>query len=267
MVHPGRGGHRPTDGGARRLDRDHRPALGAEGPAYLGGQPAVGDHRLHPGLRRAAAAGWPDRRLRWPQADVHRRPHRVRRRFGTRRPGPGSGPAVRRTCSSGGVRRGDGPCSPVPADHHLPVRPEGAGQGLRRLRRGVRRRGSHRRPARRHPHPVRLVALVPAGERPHRPAGRLLCLPCRSREPGVGEHQVRRSWRPLVHGRPGQPGLRVHQGGVGRVELDPHPDLPRHRGGPAGGLRAGRVPVAAIRSCPFGSSPSGTGVARIWPPS
>ena len=219
----------------------------------------MGDHRLHPGLRRTPAAWRPDRRLRWPQADVHRRPDRVRRCIGPRGSGPGPGPAVRRTGPAGGLRRGDGPGGPVPVDHHLSVRPQGAGQGLRCLRGGVRRRGRHRCPARRDPDPVRLVALVPAGERPHRPPGRLLCLPCGPREPGVGEHQVRRARRPPVHGRAGQPGLRVHQGGFGRMELELHPDLPQRGGGPAGGIRSGRVTVE-----PSAPPPSGHLRAEPW---
>ena len=40
--------------------------------AHLGRQPAVGDHRLHPCLRRPAPPRGPDRRLRRAQADVRR---------------------------------------------------------------------------------------------------------------------------------------------------------------------------------------------------
>ena len=57
---------RPADGGAGRFDRHDRPPLGPAGPPHLRGQPAMGDHRLHPGLRRPPAARWPDRRLRRP---------------------------------------------------------------------------------------------------------------------------------------------------------------------------------------------------------
>ena len=47
--------------------------------AYLHRQPPVGHDRLHPGLRGPAAPGRPDRRLCRTQADLHRRPPRLRR--------------------------------------------------------------------------------------------------------------------------------------------------------------------------------------------
>ena len=53
---------------------------------------AMGDHRLHLGLRWTAAVGRSHRRLRWPPAHVHHRFDRLRRRV---RPGwPGHGPGA-----------------------------------------------------------------------------------------------------------------------------------------------------------------------------
>ena len=90
-------------------------------------------------------------------------------RWTGRRPGH----AVRCPGAAGRVRRPDGAGRPLHPDHHLPVRPQRAGQGVRRLRSRVRRRRCHRRARRRGPHRVRLVAVVPAGQRADRPPGRL----------------------------------------------------------------------------------------------
>ena len=107
---------------------------------HLRRRPAVGHHRLHPGLRRPAAARRPDRRL-----------------FGRKRTfliglvgfagasalggaAAGLGHAVRRPRPAGRLRAR---CSPPPRssllDHDL-HRPQGARQGVRHLRRDRRRR-------------------------------------------------------------------------------------------------------------------------------
>ena len=55
---------RPAHGRARRLDREHRAAVGPARPRHHRRRPAVDRHRLHAGLRRPAAARRPHRRLR-----------------------------------------------------------------------------------------------------------------------------------------------------------------------------------------------------------
>ena len=55
--------------------------------AHLHRQPPVDGDRLHPRLRRPVAARRPHRRLRGPQAHLHRRPARLRRGVGPRRRG------------------------------------------------------------------------------------------------------------------------------------------------------------------------------------
>ena len=53
--HPGR----PADGRPRRHHREHRPARHRRSAALLAGEPVVGDHRLHPRLRRASSSSAP----------------------------------------------------------------------------------------------------------------------------------------------------------------------------------------------------------------
>ena len=182
-----------VDDRARRVHRHDRPAVGATRPRYLDGQPPVGDHRLHPGLRGLPAAGWPDRRLLGSQADVRRRVAGLRRRIGPRWPGRQRGHALRRPRPAGRVRGTDGTRRPVHPDHHLPARRQGAGQGVRRLRCRLGRRRSHRRPARGRAHRVRLVAVVPARQRADRRPRLHRGVPHRAREQGLGLHQVRRA--------------------------------------------------------------------------
>ncbi len=80
LAGPGRHRRRPADDRAGRVDREHRAAVGPEGPRHQRRRPAVGRHGLHAGLRRPAAARRPDRRLRRPQAHLPHRARRLRRR-------------------------------------------------------------------------------------------------------------------------------------------------------------------------------------------
>ena len=57
---------------------------------FSDGGPPVGDHRLHPGVRRAAAPGRTDRRPLRPQVDLRRRPGRLRPGLRARRRWPPS---------------------------------------------------------------------------------------------------------------------------------------------------------------------------------
>ena len=63
-------------------------------------------------------------------------------------PGRQRGDALRRPRPAGRVRRAHGSRRPVHPDHHLPARRQGAGQGLRCLRRRLGRRRGDRSPAR-----------------------------------------------------------------------------------------------------------------------
>ena len=121
----------------------------------------------------------------------------------------------------GGIGRAHGAGRPVDPHHHLPIRPRGAGQGLRRLRSRLRRRGRHRGPGRGRPHPVRVVALVPARQRAHRhhrcfAASRVVH---ESRAGGATRYDLPGAI--LSTAGTGQPGLRLHQGGVRRLGVTP----------------------------------------------
>ena len=171
MGRPGGRRRRPADGGAGCIHRHHRPAVRAARPAHLGRQSPVGDHGLHRRVRRLASPRGPHRGLRGPQADVHRRVDRLCRRVCTGRPGGRSGHAVRSARPAGCVCGAHGARGAVDLDDHLPGRSARTGQSIWRLWRGVGRGRRHRRAGRRDPHGVCLVALVPADQRSHCPAG------------------------------------------------------------------------------------------------
>ena len=147
--------------------RDHRPALGPAFAPHLDGQPAMDADGVHPRLRRPPAARRTHRRLPGSQAHVHRQPDRLRGRVGPGRSGRELGHAVRCPRPARGVRRHHGPGGAVAAHRGL-HRAQGAGPGLRRLRRDRRRRCGHRPHSRRRADPVRLLALDAADQRPHR---------------------------------------------------------------------------------------------------
>ena len=120
MGDPRRPRHRPAHGRARRDRREHRAALGAAGPRLLRRPPAVDRHRLRAGLRQPAAARRPARRPVRPQADVRRRPARLRRP-----PPPSAAPRRASRCSSAPARcRASfgallAPAGPLAADDHV----------------------------------------------------------------------------------------------------------------------------------------------------
>ena len=115
--------------------------------------------------------GGPHRRLRRAQAHPAGRSARVRGSVGARRPGARRQPSVRRPGPAGGVRGPDGAGGALAGHRHLHRGP-GTGPGLRRLGSDRRRRPGHRAGARRRAHPVRLLAVVPAGQHADRLAGR-----------------------------------------------------------------------------------------------
>ena len=147
-----------------------------------------------------------------PQADVHHRPARLRRRVRARRHRLDRRAAVRRPRPAGCVRRAAGAGRPVADRGHL-HRAQGAGPRVRRVRRDLRRRRRDRPDPRRRADRVRLVALVPGGQRADR-ARRGGWRPCRSctraRPPAT-----RATTFPAPSSRPlglVSPGLRLHRG-------------------------------------------------------
>ena len=215
MVGAGRARGRAADDHPGRLDREHRAPVGAGGPRHQQRRPAVDGDGVHPGLRRAAAAGWPDRRLHRPQAHLHHRPARLRRRLRDRWSRAQPGAAVRRPRTPGRLRGPDGARRPVHRDGHV-HRAEGARQGVRGVRGARRRRCRDRSDRRRRAHGVRLLALVPRGQRARGPDRGGGGGPARPREQGARRHPVRRARRPARHGRPVLAGLRLHRGRPGR---------------------------------------------------
>ena len=209
LLGPGRDRGGPADDRARRLGRHRRPALGPEGAAHLDRQPAVGDERLHPGLRQPAPARRPDRRLPGTAPNVLLRIDRLRRRLRPRRAGPELGHALRGPRPARRLRRGHGPGRPVPPDHHLHRAPR-TGPGLRRLRRDRRGRRGHRPGPGWDPHPAGVLALDAADQRAHRAVGRVCRQPVHPREPGRVTVRVRHPGRGLGHRRAVPPGLRIH---------------------------------------------------------
>ena len=196
------------------------PAVSAD-LEHQRGHPAVDRHRLHPDLRRLPAARRPDRRLLGPQAHLPRRRRRLRRRLGARRPGPERGDALRRPRAAGRLRRAAGP-GVARADHRAVHRRQGAGQGLRRLRRDRRRRLGRRPAAGRRAHRVRRLALVLLGE----PAGRgrspsSLAIPIVPESRAPGDTQLRHPRRRAGHPGPGVVRLRLHPRRPGRRRRTP----------------------------------------------
>ena len=214
MVGAGRPRGRAADDHPRCVDREHRTSIGAGRPRHQQRRPAVDGHGLHPGLRRTAAARWADRRLHRPQAHLHHRSDRVCRRLGDRRSCAQPGAAVRCTRAPGGLRCPDGARLPVDRDGHV-HRAEGARQGVRCVRCALRWRRRDRPDRRRRAHRVRLLALVPRGQRAIRHDRGGGGDPARPREQGSWRHQVRRPRRPAGHGRPVLAGLRLHRGRPG----------------------------------------------------
>lgn len=131
-------GHRvlSAHGGPGHHHREHRTAGHPALPGLLHHQPGLGGQRLHPHLRRSAAARRPDRRHPRQTARVHLRRAALRARLPARRPRPERGPTPGRTSPPGRRRRHRLPDRPLPGQYDLPRRPR-AQPGLRGLRRGL----------------------------------------------------------------------------------------------------------------------------------
>lgn len=159
---------RPAHGHPRHDHREHRPAVRPDRAAHVGREPAVGHHRLHPGLRGPAAARRPDRRPRRPPSRLHDGPVGLRRRVRAGRSRGQLRNAVRGARPPGRVRGAARARRPVAA-HHDVHRSQGARQGLRRVRSDRRSGRGDRTPRGRPPHPVPGLALVSVRQRAHRP--------------------------------------------------------------------------------------------------
>ena len=121
--------------------------------------------------------------------------------------------ALRFPRGAGCLCRAHGSCGPVDLDHHIFTRRRGTSQGLRRLRSGLGRRRRDRRAARRCPHTVRIVAVVPLHQRSDRLAGSGRGFRVIGESRASGTTQLRHPGRTALDGWTGQFGLRIHQGG------------------------------------------------------
>ncbi len=219
--------------------------------------------RLHPGLRRTPAPGRTPRRLPGSQTDVHHQPDRLCGCLHPGRSGAELGHAVRCPRAARGLRGHHGPCCPVPPHRGL-HRAKGAGPRLRRLRQHRGRRSRHRPHPRRRPDPVRVMALDPADQRPHRHRDGYRRNTLHHREQEPRSSRVRHPGR--GHGHRGTPRarLRLHQGGAGRMGVDADARPLRHRRGPAHAVRAHRAAGLRTRCCRCGSFSTGTGEAPSY---
>ena len=255
---------RPAHGRAGRHDREHRAAVRAAGPGLHHRGPAVGGDRLRARVRQPAAvrraAGRPDRA----QDHVPGRRARLRRRVGRRRRGHQLRHAGRGAGLPGRVRRAARARGPVDPVHDV-QRPEGARQGVRRLRRDRRRRRRDRPGARRHPDRVPVLALVPVREpdlrRPRRDrSGAAAQAPARPHQAAAGPARRRARL-----GLDVLPGLRVLQRREPQLAHAVHLRLPgRRRGAARRCSRSGR-PARPARCCRPGWCSTATAAAPTWP--
>ena len=168
-------------------------------------EPAVGGHGVHAGVRRAAAARRPDRRLLGPQAHLHGRHDRLRARLRPRRPRhrPAaccSPPAPCRARSARCSPRRRWPCSPScsprPRSGPRPSRVYGAiaggGSAVGLLLGGVLTEYADWRWCLLVNIPVAAIAIA-------------LAAPAGAGEPGARQHPLRRARRDRGHRRPGRP--------------------------------------------------------------
>ena len=213
-----------------RRDRDEpRAAVGAARAGVHERRPAVDRDRVFAVVREPAAvlraAGRPDR----PQGDLPDRAGRVRGRFRCRRRlgqlhDAGDGARL-----PGRLRRAAGAVGPVPADHDV-HRPEGTGQGVRRLRRGRGQRLGSGAADRRRADLLRVVAVVHV----HQPG---LRRDRDHRRPAAAGSAAQDAGRPAGHpgrgggvGRDVLPGLRLLERRDARLARPVDGGLPRGRG-------------------------------------
>ena len=194
-------------GGARRRDRERRPAVDRHGPPLLAGQPAVGHHGVLADLRRLPAARRARRRPARAADRLHDRRRDLHHRLAPVRARAVGGMADRRARGAG-LRRGAAHAG-CALDHHDDVHgARRAEQGARRLGRGRRQRRRGRRADGRDPHEAPRLGVDLLRQR----AGRHRRLPARAlarrREPRRG------GGAPVRH-----PGRRPHHRWAGAVRL------------------------------------------------
>ena len=184
--------------------------------------------------------------------DVPYRPDRLRRGLRGRRRVGQLRDAGHRPRVPGRVRRDAGAGRAVAADHDV-HRPEGAGQGLRRLRRHRRRGRGGRAAARRRADVVPVVALVPVhqpGLRRDRDHGRRTVAAQAAEDDG---RQAGHTWRASRLQRGVLHRLRVLERCDARLEHTVHVRVPRRGGRAAGRLRR----LAGARQPPAAAAPGG----------
>ena len=254
MAHPGRDRPGAAHGGAGPDGDERRAAVRAAGAAFHHGGPAVGGHRLHPGLRQPAPARRPAGRSAGPQGHVPGRPGRFRGCLGHRRRLGQLHHAGHRAGLPGRVRGAAGAVGAVAADHHV-HRAEGPRQGVRRLRgdRRGRRRGGPA--ARRRADPVPVLAVDTVCE-PDLRRGGLCGRSAAARAPAVPEQaQAGHPGRAAGLRRRVLPGLRVLQRGHAQLGHAVHLRVPGRRGRARRGVRA----VAGAGGPPAAAAPRGAG--------
>jgi len=231
-----------------RPDRDEpRAAVGAEGAGLQQRGQAVGRDGVRAVVRQPAAVLRPAGRHCRAQGDVPYRPGRLRRGLRGRRRLRQLRDAGHRPRVPGRVRRDAGAGRAVAADHDV-YRPEGAGQGLRCLRRHRRCGRGGRAPARRRADVVPVVALVPVhqpGLRRNRDHGRGTVAAQAAEDDG---RQAGHTWRASRLQRGVLHRLRVLERCDARLEHTVHVRVPRRGVCAAGRLRrlaGARQPSAA----------------------
>ena len=239
----------------------------AAGARLLRRRPPVDRHRLRAGLRQPAAARRPHRRPLRPQAHLHRRPARLRRRLGaSAAPRRASACSSRARALQGVVRRAARPGRAVAADDDV-HRP-----GASAARRSA---SSARSPA-----PARAIGLLLGGILTEYLSWRwCLYVNLAVRDPG----RVRRAARCCTtSARPAAPRLDIpgtltaslglfalvygfSQRRDRRLERAADARLPRRRRRAAGRLRADPAPRRRTRCCRCASCSTATAAAPTWP--
>ena len=255
LAHPGRDRHRAAHGGPGPHGDEHRAAVRSAGAALHHRGPAVGGHRLHPGVRQLAAARRPAGRPAGPQGHIPDRPGRVRGRLGHRRRLGQLHHADHRAGLPGRVRRAAGALGAVAADHHV-HRAEGPRQGVRHLRGDRRGRRRDRAAARRRADRVPVLALVHVCEPDLRRGGVHRGRAAAAASAVADQAQARCPGRAAGLQRGVLPGLRVLQRGRAQLGHAVHLRVPGRRRGAWRGVRGvagpGRPPAAAA---PRGARP------------